>query len=55
MQQGRVSAATIRDHVIPLAEGGEEIDSNTQPLCKPCSDLKTATEARRGRDRHRVG
>lgn len=55
MQQGRVSAATIRDHVIPLAEGGEDIDSNIQPLCRPCSDLKTAAESQRGRDRNRVG
>ena len=27
---GRVSAATIRDHVVPLAEGGEDTQENTQ-------------------------
>lgn len=46
---GRTTAATIRDHVIPLAEGGSEDPSNIQPLCGPCSDAKTAAESARGR------
>ena len=47
----RKRAAEIRDHVVPLAEGGEDRRENTQPLCQECSDAKTRTEARRGRDR----
>jgi len=48
---GRVSAATIRDHIVPLAEGGTDEDSNIQPLCQTCSDTKTRQEAIRGRNR----
>lgn len=49
VKQGRTTAATIRDHIIPLAEGGQDVESNTQPLCQRCSDEKTARESRRGR------
>ncbi len=46
---GRTTVATIRDHIIPLAEGGAEgTDENEQPLCQACSDAKTANEAKRG-------
>ena len=48
---GRVSAATIRDHIVPLAEGGRDEDSNVQPLCQGCSDLKTREESQRGQRR----
>lgn len=41
----------IRDHVIPLAEGGPDTEDNTQPLCQGCSDAKTAEESRRGKAR----
>jgi 5-methylcytosine-specific restriction protein A len=51
---GRVTMATIRDHVIPLAEGGTDDESNVQPLCQVCSDLKTQGEAERGRARVRA-
>jgi len=47
--KGLLALAVIRDHIIPLAEGGEDTDENTQPLCQACSDGKTAEEARRGR------
>jgi 5-methylcytosine-specific restriction enzyme A len=46
--KGIVRPATIRDHIVPLAEGGADVESNTQALCQACSDLKTAEEARRG-------
>lgn len=48
LQAGRVEAATIRDHIIPLAEGGLDVDENTQGLCDACHARKTATEAQRG-------
>ena len=47
----KVQGATIRDHIIPLAEGGTEDRDNIQPLCQDCSDKKTQAEARRGRSR----
>jgi 5-methylcytosine-specific restriction protein A len=41
------------DHIKPLVDGGELVDSNTQALCRPCHKDKTATEiserAKRGR------
>jgi 5-methylcytosine-specific restriction protein A len=48
---GRVTIATIRDHVVPLGEGGTDTDSNTQALCQSCSDRKTREEAKRGMQR----
>jgi 5-methylcytosine-specific restriction protein A len=46
--QGRISEATIRDHIVPLAEGGLDDDRNVQALCVDCSDAKTQREAERG-------
>jgi 5-methylcytosine-specific restriction protein A len=54
-ERGRVAVAVIRDHIIPLGEGGTEDDSNIQPLCQTCSDAKTAEEAKRGAARSRFG
>lgn len=48
---GLVTLATIRDHIVPLAEGGTDDDANVQPLCGSCSDRKTAAESARGRVR----
>lgn len=52
-RQGRVSEATERDHVIPLAEGGVDDDSNVQGLCAECHAEKSARESGRGRRRAR--
>jgi 5-methylcytosine-specific restriction endonuclease McrA len=49
IKYGRISEAVIRDHIVPLAEGGSDDDDNIQPLCRACSDAKTATESARGR------
>ena len=43
--------ATIRDHIVPLAEGGADDSTNEQPACRACSDAKTQREAYRGRMR----
>jgi 5-methylcytosine-specific restriction protein A len=51
--RGRVTLATIRDHIVPLAEGGADTDDNTQALCAACSDAKTQKESARGRQRWR--
>jgi len=45
---GRRTRATIRDHVIPLAEGGRDDETNEQALCQECSDAKTREESKRG-------
>jgi len=43
--KGRVTAATERDHIVPLHQGGEESPSNEQPLCHACHAEKSAREA----------
>jgi 5-methylcytosine-specific restriction protein A len=48
MRQGRVAAATQRDHIIPLEEGGLDDQSNEQGLCQSCHDVKSKSEAKRG-------
>lgn len=45
---GLVTLATLRDHIVPLAEGGTDTEDNEQPLCGACHDLKTQGEAKRG-------
>ena len=50
---GRVTQATQRDHIVPLAEGGADDDNNVQGLCEPCHEAKSHTEAQRGRTRSR--
>jgi hypothetical protein len=45
---GRHTRATIRDHILPLAEGGTDDVENTQGLCLDCWDAKKEAEARRG-------
>ncbi len=47
----RAIKATQRDHVIPLAEGGRDDETNEQALCEPCHEIKSAAEAQRGRRR----
>src|SRR5262245_28546149 len=47
LAQGLVTKAEVRDHVIPLSEGGLEITENTQGLCVPCHDRKSEAERRR--------
>lgn len=48
-----VAPATQRDHVIPLAEGGLDDETNEQGLCDACHDAKSHNEAARGRRRGR--
>jgi len=51
----RVTLATQRDHIVPLAEGGTDDDSNIQGLCDDCHRAKTARESARGLARSRGG
>lgn len=50
-RQGRVTLATQRDHITPLAEGGADDNDNVQGLCEACHDAKSKEEAQRGRRR----
>lgn len=54
-RQGRVTLATQRDHIKPLAEGGQDVDDNVQGLCAACHDAKSKEESNRGRLRHTAG
>jgi 5-methylcytosine-specific restriction protein A len=47
----RVAVAVVTDHVIPLAEGGADDESNLVGLCAACHRVKTQQESRRGRRR----
>lgn len=44
-KEGRVSAATVPDHVVPLWQGGQDTEDNLQALCAAHHDRKTAAEA----------
>ncbi len=48
---GRTTLAAVRDHIVPLAEGGADEASNTQPLCSACNEAKRVDEAARGQRR----
>lgn len=51
---GRVTLATQRDHIKPLAEGGTDDDDNVQALCGPCHEGKSLQERLRGQRRSRL-
>lgn len=42
--KGRITAATVPDHIIPLAKGGLDIDENIQCLCAEHHDEVTRKE-----------
>ena len=48
LKRGIRTISTIRDHIIPLAEGGADDDTNVQAICEDCHDAKTREESRRG-------
>ena len=50
---GRVTLATIRDHITPVSEGGTEDVGNIQPICADCHRVKTQAESVRGVRRDR--
>lgn len=48
LKVGRTALAVIRDHIIPLSQGGLDVESNTQGLCKACHDVKSEGERKAG-------
>lgn len=50
---GRVTEATLVDHVTPLSEGGARLDrSNLEPMCVGCHARKTARDKARRRNHY---
>jgi 5-methylcytosine-specific restriction protein A len=43
---GKVTVATQRDHVVPLARGGQDTPDNTQALCDACHEEKSKRDRR---------
>lgn len=41
-----IPLATVRDHIVPMTQGGPDTIENSQPLCKACHDRKTMGEVR---------
>ena len=42
--QGMVSEAVVPDHIVPLAKGGSDDDSNIRCLCADCHKARTAEQ-----------
>jgi 5-methylcytosine-specific restriction protein A len=42
--EGRAELATIVNHIIPLARGGEDVDANTENLCDHHDAIATALQ-----------
>ena len=42
--KGHTTAATVVDHILPLAKGGPDTDDNCQSLCNDCHHTKTGRD-----------
>lgn len=42
--KGKIAAAVVPDHIIPLKKGGTDDDTNIQCLCLSCHQDKTAKD-----------
>jgi 5-methylcytosine-specific restriction endonuclease McrA len=54
--QGRVTVATVLDHIVALVNGGTDTEDNLQPLCdemSPAEDRRRHGQAGEGADRAR--
>lgn len=41
---GKVRSSTVPDHILPLALGGDDVDSNIRCLCAECHRQVTAEQ-----------
>ena len=47
-KQGKLTKATVVDHIIPIRKGGPTLDEdNLQPLCSSCHSVKSISEGSR--------
>lgn len=44
LNKGKVTAATVVNHIVALAHGGSDDDGNTENLCGPCDRIATAKQ-----------
>jgi 5-methylcytosine-specific restriction protein A len=44
LEEGRTTVATVVNHKIPLARGGDDVDENTENLCARHDELVTAQQ-----------
>ena len=44
LAKGLSVAATVPDHITPIALGGSDIDDNIRCLCAPCHEVRTAEQ-----------
>lgn len=49
MRHDVVSPASEVDHIVPVSEGGKDVESNLEAICKSCHKAKTQTESQRAR------
>ena len=42
--KGIVREASVPDHIVPLALGGDDSDANTRNLCADCHQARTAEQ-----------
>jgi 5-methylcytosine-specific restriction protein A len=43
-EKGKLTPATVVDHIVPLARGGSDQDANTRNLCDGCHRDATAEQ-----------
>jgi 5-methylcytosine-specific restriction protein A len=53
--EGKVTIATVVDHIIPLSKGGPDTDENTRNLCDDHNLKRTAEQFGHKAPRPRIG
>jgi 5-methylcytosine-specific restriction protein A len=44
LKKGKVTAATVVNHIVALTHGGSDEDDNTENLCGACDKIATAKQ-----------
>jgi len=50
--EGRVTASTVVDHIVPIADGGTNEHANLRAFCKPHHDARTMRDQVHPRRNH---